>query len=67
MEGDTLGERERVNVDVFVFKLISRVNIVIKISEIQISTLVLQYEECTLRSVGNMSVLTIRRTYEIGR
>lgn len=65
MEGDTLREGERVNVDVFVFKLISRVNIVIKISEIQISTLVFQYEEYSLRSIGNRSVLTIR-TYEIG-
>ena len=60
MEGDTLREGERVNVDVFVFKLISRVNIVIKISEIQISTLVFQYEEYSLRSIGNRSVLTIR-------
>ena len=67
MEGDTLGEGERVNMDVFVFKLISRVNKVIKISEIQISTLVLQYEEYSLRSTGNMSALTIRRTYEIDR
>ena len=35
---------ERVNVDVFVFKLIFRVNIVIKISRIQIATSILHYE-----------------------
>lgn len=52
--GETLREGESVNVDVFVFKLISRVNIIIKFSRIQIAISMLHYEKYFLRISGSM-------------